>query len=104
MKHWKKQFGGKVNEDLEKQYAKSPQWKDAKFENAEETNMSISIWDVPDLLYKQLCKKENREPKSPLPVIPFDKEEFLKGRYQFQICVVWSFGNPHAFTRSNNFN
>ncbi len=84
MKNFKKQFGGKVTPELEALYAKSRNWSAGKFQNLEETNMNISFWDIPDLLYKQLCKKEQREPQLPLPIIPFNKENFLKDEVHFK--------------------
>ncbi len=77
MKNFKKQFGGKVTNELLAQYGQSVNWKDGKFQNLEETGMSISFWDIPKLLYKQFIEKEKREPQHALPVIPLDKALFL---------------------------
>ena len=78
MEKWKKQFGGKLSDELTNRYEKSPQWRDGKFMNAEETSMSINWQSLPKLLYKQFCEKKEREPEKPIPVESFHLEEFLK--------------------------
>lgn len=72
-----KQFGGKATKKLANRYSKSRQWSDKKFMNIEETNMDISLLQIPKLLYKQFFEKSGREPKQKLSVLPFDKEAFL---------------------------
>ncbi|MEM8894725.1 MAG: MBL fold metallo-hydrolase, partial [Bacteroidota bacterium] len=72
-----KQFGSKATKALLERYAKSDNWRDGKFQNLEETTMSISFQTIPKLLYKQFCERKEREPKAPIPVVPFDKEAFL---------------------------
>lgn len=78
MKKLKKQFGGSVTAQLKDDYARSIHWKNDKFENLEETNMSLSFWEIPELLYKQFCMKNDRIPKNDISLIPFDNEAFLK--------------------------
>ncbi len=73
----KKQFGGKATAELINRYSRSSNWRDGKFMNLEETNMNISFQNMPKLFYKQFCDTKGREPKNPIPVIPFDKEAFL---------------------------
>ncbi len=72
-----KQFGGKVNPELQIEYSVSPNWKKDKFVNLEETKMEFSIHSMPKLLYKQFFEKEGREPISPLPIKSFDRKTFL---------------------------
>ena len=72
-----KQFGGKVTKQLEERYAKSPNWKEGKFQNLIETKMDISIWNMPKLMYKQIFETNGREPESPIPIVPFDKVAFF---------------------------
>ncbi|MDW7690862.1 MBL fold metallo-hydrolase [Flammeovirgaceae bacterium SG7u.111] len=72
-----KQFGGKINQELKESYANSPNWKNGKFENLEETNMDINFQTLPKLLYKQFFQTEGRAPKEKLTVAGFNKEEFL---------------------------
>ncbi len=73
----KKQFGGKLTDELKKKYASSPQWLDGEFKNLEHTSMSFSFQTLPKLLYKQFFDKAGREPESPLPVAPFEVTRFL---------------------------
>jgi L-ascorbate metabolism protein UlaG (beta-lactamase superfamily) len=73
-----KQFGGKITKELEGRYSQSKQWRNKKFTNIEETNMDISPLQIPKLLYKQFFEKAGREPKARLPVLPIDKEAFLR--------------------------
>ncbi|RKQ42851.1 L-ascorbate metabolism protein UlaG (beta-lactamase superfamily) [Roseivirga pacifica] len=72
-----KQFGGKLTKALKARYSQSPNWKENKFLNLEETTMSISLKTLPKILYKQFFEKNGREPAQPLPVVPFDKAAFL---------------------------
>ncbi len=73
----RKQFGGRVSPALLKKYAQSPNWDGEKFVNLEETLMKVSFQHLPGLLYKRFCEKNEREPLTPLPVVPFDTESFL---------------------------
>lgn len=73
----RKQFGGRITKAHIEKYSQSRHWDGKKFVNLQETTMDINIQKLPKLLYKQFCEKENREPKEKLPIIPFDKDEFL---------------------------
>lgn len=77
MKKFKKQFGGRLTKELIARYEQSPNWKHGKFENLIETHMTLSFWDIPELLYKQFTDKKKREPLHPLPVLPFNREKFM---------------------------
>ena len=77
MKNFQLQFGGKITSDLKSRYELSKNWKDGKFQNLEETNLGISLWKIPYVIYKQLTSKENNVPAKPLPVLPFDQSAFL---------------------------
>ncbi|NRB48563.1 MAG: MBL fold metallo-hydrolase [Saprospiraceae bacterium] len=72
-----KQFGGKVTQDLTRQYEQSENWYNGSFQNLEETSLSTSLFEMPRIIYKQLANQEGRIPKQPLPVMPFDQEAFL---------------------------
>lgn len=54
MEKWKKQFGGKLSDELTNRYEKSPQWRDGKFMNTEETSMSINWQTLPMLAINTL--------------------------------------------------
>lgn len=94
-----KQFGGKVSKTLEQEYSRSEQWDGKKFVNLEETGMSISPLELPKLLYKQFFEKKGREPQEPLPILPFDKEAFLKPSDRMKF--VW-YGHSVVLLRMAN--
>lgn len=94
-----KQFGGKLTKELLERYSQSPNWKNGKFENLEETNMSISLASMPKLLYKQFFENKGRMPETPIPVIPFNKEEFLKPSDKANF--IW-YGHSAILMRMNN--
>lgn len=72
-----KQFGAKPTKTDIAQYAQSNQWDGKRFVNLEKTEMGIDLHNLPKLLYKQFCEKKEREPNNKLPILPFNKEEFL---------------------------
>lgn len=78
MKKFRKQFGGKVTKQLMEQYAQSDRWIKGKFRNLERTKLHIKASMIPRMIYKQLATKKSRSPRSPLPIIPFDREKFLE--------------------------
>lgn len=94
-----KQFGGKLTKELIERYSQSPNWKNGKFENLEETNMSLSLASMPKLLYKQFFENEGRMPEKPIPVIPFKMEEFLKPSHEAKI--IW-FGHSAVLMSMDN--
>ncbi|MEM7574034.1 MAG: MBL fold metallo-hydrolase [Bacteroidota bacterium] len=77
MRHFFRQFGGKVTKELAARYAQSPNWRNGRFQNLEETTMTINLVDFPRVIYKQLSQGKGREPRQPLPVAPFDQNAFL---------------------------
>ena len=76
MKNFKLQFGGKLSTELLREYEQSENWKDGAFQNLEKTEMDMSLAKIPGVIYKQLTKK-GQKPKADLPIIPFNKVEFL---------------------------
>lgn len=94
-----KQFGSKATKEQISRYAQSPNWRDGKFQNLEETTMSINFQTLPKLLYKQFCERQEREPKQPIPAMPFDKEKFLAPSDASKI--IW-YGHSAALLRMNN--
>ncbi len=73
-----KQFGAKVNGEHAAKYARSSHWDGSKFVNLESTTMNINWQTLPKLLYKQFCEREGREPKTSIPVIPFNNDQFVE--------------------------
>lgn len=94
-----KQFGGKVSKTWERKYSRSEQWDGKKFVNLQETGMSIGPLQLPKLLYKQFFEKKGREPQNPLPILPFDKEAFLKPSDEMKF--IW-YGHSVVLLRMEN--
>ncbi|OEK04533.1 MBL fold metallo-hydrolase [Roseivirga misakiensis] len=72
------QFGGKINKELATHYSKSTQWKGKTFENQSETVMDINLKTLPGLLKQQFTGRKLRSPEKPLPVLPFDPDNWNK--------------------------
>ncbi|MCE7994032.1 MAG: hypothetical protein HEP71_18740 [Roseivirga sp.] len=83
----KKQFGGKPTESLLEHYSQSPNWKEDKFMNLEETTMEFHWNELPKFLYTQFFESKGREPKNPLPVAAFDETAFLSSDEEMRF--VW---------------
>ncbi len=94
-----KQFGSKASKSLVARYAQSLNWKYGKFQNLEETTMSISFQTIPKLLYKQFCERKAREPKELIPVVPFNKDDFLAPSDKAKI--IW-YGHSAVLMRIDN--
>jgi L-ascorbate metabolism protein UlaG (beta-lactamase superfamily) len=94
----KKQFGGKITDDLLKRYSQSPHWREGKFMNLEETSMAFSLQALPKFLYKQFCKSKGREPQNSISVQPFDQNTFLSPSEKAKI--IW-YGHSVMLIRIN---
>lgn len=73
------QFGAKISEADIQRFAKSKQWNGSKFKNRLEPNMQMNFGNILKMLRNSYVNRKIRSPKSPLPIIPFDKEAFLSG-------------------------
>lgn len=71
MKTFKAQFGGTATKALQNAYSSSPNWREGKFENLEETTMDINFHTLPKLLYKQFFESKGCEPQVSIPIIPY---------------------------------
>lgn len=97
----RKQFGRRPSKlDLEK-YSQSKYWNGDFFENLEETVMEFSLSNLPRFLYKQFCKKTDRQPLKPLPIVPFNKEKFESGNDLMK--SIW-YGHSAILMRMNHKN
>ena len=96
-----KQFGAQPSASDIESYARSKQWNGKFFENIEPTQIDVNFLTLPQLLYKQFCAKEHREPLQKLPVIPFDSRQFEQSGNDFK--AVW-FGHSAILMRMNNTN
>jgi L-ascorbate metabolism protein UlaG (beta-lactamase superfamily) len=95
----KKQFGGKINDELIQRYSESPNWRDGQFLNLETTTMSFSLKAMPKFFYKQFFANKGREPKTPIPVENFDQASFLAPSKECKI--IW-FGHSVLLMRIND--
>lgn len=73
----RKQFGGKVRKAEILNYSRSKHWDGKKFNNLEETKMTIPFKAMPKLLYTQFFKRKNREPKQKIEIQAFNASAFL---------------------------
>lgn len=73
-----KQFGGKITPQWKSKYTSSPNWKGGKFQNLMDTQTALNFRQFPTILYKQIKGHKEGYPKDELPILPFDKEAFLK--------------------------
>jgi len=87
MKNFLKQFGGTPTQDLKSRYAQSDRWIKGKFRNIERTDLSMDIFKLPSIIYKQFVINRKRTPETPLPVLLFDKERFLETSDQTK--MIW---------------
>jgi L-ascorbate metabolism protein UlaG (beta-lactamase superfamily) len=99
MKNFKIQFGGKITPEMEARYNQSPNWIKGKFRNIQKTSLSIKLWEIPVIIYKQLTNKSEREPTTALPIMPFDKENFLSDQEGFKF--TW-YGHSALLMRMNS--
>ena len=93
------QFGGKMKKRHEDRYGLSPNWDGKKFVNLEETKMEFNFQNLPELLRKQFFDKVDREPKQPIAVEVFNKEEFLAPSDKMKF--IW-YGHSVVLIRMNN--
>ncbi len=82
-----KQFGGKVTKELKAEYSKSTNWKDGSFQNLEKTKFDVAPSKIPSIIYKQISQRKNQTPNQPLPILPFNKKEFLTNAQQAKF--IW---------------
>jgi L-ascorbate metabolism protein UlaG (beta-lactamase superfamily) len=97
----RKQFGTTPSKPDMERYSRSPQWNGNIFLNSELTTTNVTFWSLPKLLYKQFCKKENRQPLNKLIIRPFDKAEFEKQHSGMK--AIW-YGHSAILMRINNLN
>ena len=66
-----------MTDSLKNRYQQSPNWSDGKFQNLQDTSMSISLKDFPKILYQQLSGRSDRTPNKPLPIRSFDHQKLM---------------------------
>ena len=83
------QFGAGPDENRLVEIRKSPNYAEGHFQNLVETNMDISLKNVPGLMKKFLFEGKSREPKEKLPV----KFNFSESRRVDSLVYVTWFGH-----------
>jgi len=94
-----KHFGGKVKKEHIALYQQSPNWKDDRFQNLEATSVSIGLYKIPGIIYKQLKGRKDRAPKESLSILPFNKDAFLSPSEKMKF--IW-YGHAVVLMRMNN--
>ena len=97
----RKQFGSRASSTDMQKYRRSPQWNGKIFVNTEDTKIDVNFFALPKLLYRQFCKKENREPLRKLPIHAFDRADFEQASPRMK--AIW-FGHSAVLLRINNSN
>ncbi|TNE80452.1 MAG: hypothetical protein EP332_07505 [Bacteroidetes bacterium] len=80
-------FGAKPNTSLQRRYAQSPNWKEDRFMNLEETTMALGLKDVPGMLKKQFLDRAGRVPKQDIPIRALDWQAFTSDDEDYKI--IW---------------
>lgn len=93
-----KQFGGKPSSELLKSYSRSVNWKEDRFHNLELADMHIPLRLFPTILRKQLTGRKKREPKTNLPILPFNPNAFLEESVSAK--AIW-YGHSVVLLRMN---
>jgi len=96
-----RQFGGRVTDSLKNRYQQSPNWSDGKFQNLQDTSMSISLKDFPKILYQQLSGRSDRTPNKPLPIKSFDHQKLMDTSEK--MMYAW-YGHSAIFMKLNGLN
>ena len=94
-----KQFGEKLTPVEIANYSRSKHWDGKKFNNLEETKMDIPFKVIPKLLYKQLFKRKNGQPKEKIKFVPFNSTTFLAPSEQMKF--IW-YGHSALLMRLKN--
>lgn len=81
------QFGGRLTDELIERYSQSPNWKDGKFVNIEETDTELDFTALPKTLYERFFKADGRIPTDKISIKKLDKEKFAAPAVSAK--VVW---------------
>lgn len=96
-----KQLGGKLTKELSQKLSTSSNWNNGQFQNLVKTQLAFNPLLLPKIIYKQIKNRKFSSPSQPLPVIPFDKNEFVKK--QNDITFIW-YGHSVLFMKINGSN
>ncbi|MCB9033430.1 MAG: MBL fold metallo-hydrolase [Chitinophagales bacterium] len=93
-----KQFGGKITDQHKATYSNSKNWDGKQFINLEPTAIEVSFQNLPKLLKKQLSNRKFKTPTTPIPIIPFNIDEFLEPSQHLKF--IW-YGHSVVLLRLN---
>lgn len=94
-----KQFGGKITPDWKSKYQASSNWKNGTFQNLMETQTALNWKLLPTILFKQIKGHKEGQPKSLLPIKPFNLEQFHSQPDKTQL--IW-YGHSVVLLKINN--
>ena len=95
MGNFRKQFGGKINSDLIKQYERSDNWENGKFQNLMETKLSIGLNLEDKIVLTVAALEERKGIHFVMKAVSLLKEKNPKIKYL--IVGEGSFGNSACF-------
>jgi L-ascorbate metabolism protein UlaG (beta-lactamase superfamily) len=95
------QFGGSISKEEKAIFKNSSQWDGEKFNNAVETSMDLQLKNLPGLLKNTFKGRSERGPKEALPMIKFDKEDWMQDTADFKF--IW-FGHSTGLMKFANKN
>ncbi len=81
------QFGGSLSSTEKESFKSSKQWDGSKFINQSETNMDVSLSEMPGLIKQMLSGRAARDPKENLAMETFNGEAWQKDTAAFQF--IW---------------
>ncbi|MBT8230776.1 MAG: MBL fold metallo-hydrolase [Bacteroidia bacterium] len=94
-------LGGKLTKEYKAKYSVSPQWIAGAFRNYERVEMNSNILRIPSIILKQIQGSSKRSPAKPLPILPFNKDDFYGDKKRARL--IW-FGHSVILIRMNEMN
>lgn len=96
-----KHFGANPSAENIARYSQSPNWKNGRFENLEETSMSVPLSRFPAVIYKMLSHGKAGEPPRKLELQAFPQE--ILNHDGVEAKMIW-FGHSALFIRVAGLN
>ena len=72
-------FGGSITNLDKQKYNVSPNFRHGRFRNKHKAVIDVNLTTLPGMLRERAANSKHLRPKENLPIIPFNKEEFLSG-------------------------
>lgn len=74
----RKHFGGKISPNDLTRYQQSPNWSAGAFRNPGGVIVAPGFSRLPRIVYRQMKSRRQAAPATPLPVVPFDREQWRR--------------------------